>query len=786
MAHLRAYYKLHVISVQQFVGQEANRPCLACRRFHTVNLDCEYEAREDGLWLGEMIGLSELYTDTLLVLDCILDRDLELVAHIHTSHNPSFEIIAAKYSHPDMRPGTLLGNLATVLEDAVSSNEYPQRRASFTTFTLNQSLSKAVEPSSLQGVLLWTSGIANDLINRIVIEGSKSPLFEIGEFQELGSCHFVQLYKSAELLYKSEITEVSKVSMLPGMHQFGKGDTVLTCAVKQLRPRYQLQASSIERLFVEELQVLRYISSWRHEHILEFLAAFKVPSDGRFGSYALILPYADGGSLHEFLRLSGPPDWLRETTSSADTCDIVYSQTFGLLDALTLIHSKLKSSNFIIHRDIKSSNILIQNGTFKLADFGLARIKALDETSKTDWYAGTPMYAPPERTVGGEAGFGRARDAWAMGCVLLEILILLCHGFSRMPEVENFEQERLKSSGEREVRAFSLTMGCVSDRLVRLDAMTENTEHPSDREKLKTMLAAVRGMLCLDPAERMTSLLARDKLQEQLPNYQLRLPLPSEEVSIETYSTKSFTRGHTSRAFMTYFKRDGSATVDAIFVKPADQLETVKYHMVLGGTDIRTNKMSHRVQRALGLKLESRSSFTLDFMSKERPLGKVTVRWRFADIEEVMYTDIFYVFETDQYETMLMGGQNGLPRRGRRTLGQIADFMGLTRPLRSVLDVSLHAPHSTEKINRQLQIDAGIKDNIIADRVFRELPGAKLEPNNGYMIDTAAGPVYPRGKVDVEFHIHRYAKTYNASFWVVDTRDIDTLVGSEFLKQALG
>jgi serine/threonine protein kinase len=279
-----------------------------------------------------------------------------------------------------------------------------------------------------------------------------------------------------------------------------------------------------------------------------------MPSDGRFGSYALILPYADGGSLHGLLRLSEPPGWLREATSSASTCDIVYSQTFGLLDALTLIHSKLKSSAFIIHRDIKSSNILIQNGTFKLADFGLARIKAVDETSKTDWYAGTPMYAPPERTVGGEAGFGRARDAWAMGCVLLEILILLCHGFSRTPEVESFEQERLKSSGEQETRAFSLTMECVSNRLDRLDAMIENTEHLGDRGKLKTMLTAVRGMLCLNPTERMTSLLARDKLQEQHPNHQLRLPSPGEEGFIETYGTRSFAQEPTSRAFMTYFK----------------------------------------------------------------------------------------------------------------------------------------------------------------------------------------------------------------------------------------
>jgi hypothetical protein len=202
-----------------------------CKCFWVLAKRWKYDrhgAREDGAWLGEMTGLSELYTDTLLVLDCIIDRDLELMAHIHTGHDPSFEVIAAKYSHPDTRPGALLRNLATVLEDALSSNKHLQRRASFTTFTLNQSLSKVVEPSNLQGVLLWTNGIANDLENRIVIEGSKSPLFETGEYQDLGSCHFLQLFKNAELLYKSETTEVSKVSMQPGTHQFGKGDAAVS------------------------------------------------------------------------------------------------------------------------------------------------------------------------------------------------------------------------------------------------------------------------------------------------------------------------------------------------------------------------------------------------------------------------------------------------------------------------------------------------------------------------------------------------------------------------------
>ncbi|WDE14139.1 serine/threonine-protein kinase [Thalassomonas haliotis] len=85
--------------------------------------------------------------------------------------------------------------------------------------------------------------------------------------------------------------------------------------------------------------------------------------------------------------------------------------------ALDFSHSK-----GVIHRDIKPSNILIrENGSFALADFGIAR----REDSKTNMtiagsVMGTPKYMSPEQAMGDELD-GRS-DLYSLGVVFYEML----------------------------------------------------------------------------------------------------------------------------------------------------------------------------------------------------------------------------------------------------------------------------------------------------------------------------------------------------------------------------
>lgn len=76
----------------------------------------------------------------------------------------------------------------------------------------------------------------------------------------------------------------------------------------------------------------------------------------------------------------------------------------------------------IVHRDVKPGNVfLLQDGSVKIADFGLARSEALGRTRLTDAgaFACTPAYASPEQ-IEGKATDHRA-DIYSLGCVLYEM-----------------------------------------------------------------------------------------------------------------------------------------------------------------------------------------------------------------------------------------------------------------------------------------------------------------------------------------------------------------------------
>jgi serine/threonine protein kinase len=86
----------------------------------------------------------------------------------------------------------------------------------------------------------------------------------------------------------------------------------------------------------------------------------------------------------------------------------------------------------IIHRDLKPSNIKITpNGTVKILDFGLAKVRVAESAdisaaptkvtvSQTGIIMGTPAYMSPEQAAGSDTD--RTSDVWAFGCVLYEML----------------------------------------------------------------------------------------------------------------------------------------------------------------------------------------------------------------------------------------------------------------------------------------------------------------------------------------------------------------------------
>ncbi len=150
--------------------------------------------------------------------------------------------------------------------------------------------------------------------------------------------------------------------------------------------------------FRREAQVARDVISPK------LLRIFDIGGDGEL-TY-LTMELVEGRSLKQ--RLAEGPLAVGEAARIASE----------VLRGLTYLHGR-----GIVHRDVKPGNVLIaEDGTVKLADFGLARYWQSDETRVTRSTAiiGTPEYLSPEQVLGQKAG--PLSDLYSMGIVLFECL----------------------------------------------------------------------------------------------------------------------------------------------------------------------------------------------------------------------------------------------------------------------------------------------------------------------------------------------------------------------------
>jgi len=74
----------------------------------------------------------------------------------------------------------------------------------------------------------------------------------------------------------------------------------------------------------------------------------------------------------------------------------------------------------VVHRDIKPANILIGEGTVKIADFGVARMRFSRTLTNTGTIVGSPRYMSPEQVLGRRTG--PQSDIFSLGVVLYEML----------------------------------------------------------------------------------------------------------------------------------------------------------------------------------------------------------------------------------------------------------------------------------------------------------------------------------------------------------------------------
>lgn len=173
-----------------------------------------------------------------------------------------------------------------------------------------------------------------------------------------------------------------------------------TVAIKVLRPEYESDEEFVRR-FSREAEAASKVS---HENIVNML---DVGLDGELRY--IVMEFVDGQTLKSMIREQGrinPDQALR--------------MTIRILAAVDHAHR-----NGIVHRDIKPQNILVdRQGRVKVADFGIARLKA-SQATRVDLEGGASAlgsvhYFSPEQAKGEIAD--EKSDLYSVGVVMYEML----------------------------------------------------------------------------------------------------------------------------------------------------------------------------------------------------------------------------------------------------------------------------------------------------------------------------------------------------------------------------
>ncbi|MCH5303597.1 MAG: Stk1 family PASTA domain-containing Ser/Thr kinase [Ruminococcus sp.] len=167
-------------------------------------------------------------------------------------------------------------------------------------------------------------------------------------------------------------------------------------AVKILKDEF-LNNEEFIRRFKNESKAIAMLS---HPNIVKVY-------DVSFGDMIqyIVMEYIDGITLKEYIGQQGVIDW-REALHL----------TTQILKALQHAHNK-----GVVHRDIKPHNImLLQDGTIKVTDFGIARLTDTQTKTMTEQAIGSVHYIAPEQAKGSKTD-GKS-DIYSVGVMLYEMI----------------------------------------------------------------------------------------------------------------------------------------------------------------------------------------------------------------------------------------------------------------------------------------------------------------------------------------------------------------------------
>ncbi|MHC4954668.1 MAG: protein kinase domain-containing protein [Planctomycetota bacterium] len=163
-------------------------------------------------------------------------------------------------------------------------------------------------------------------------------------------------------------------------------------ALKHLHARHR------DRALDHYLSEARVVAGFSSPHIVTL---FRMHEHGE--EWLLEMEYVSGGTLKDSIRRG----------LSMEQAELIFR---GLATGLGVAHKA-----GVLHRDLKPANVLVTpEGTPKLTDFGLARVRGEANLDVGEELVGTPIYMAPEALLGEEAT--EQSDIWGLGVIAYEML----------------------------------------------------------------------------------------------------------------------------------------------------------------------------------------------------------------------------------------------------------------------------------------------------------------------------------------------------------------------------
>ena len=220
-------------------------------------------------------------------------------------------------------------------------------------------------------------------------------------------------------------------------------------------------------------------------------------------------------SLRQFIDTNSRPATVENHTSYRGQ---LYEYVYQILQGLAYLHAPQEDQAWTSHHDLKPENILIDTGRVAITDFGMSHLKPIAEGSgvTASRVLGTSEYAPPEafNESGGRAKkqHGRAFDMWSMGCIMMEIAVIIYYGYDdETKNIKAFRMDREELPVERRpfpmhetnAKSFYNSIHVIDDWLKTMQS--EEIAEERDNDQFSRYLRIMIGMLRGKPGTRLLS-----------------------------------------------------------------------------------------------------------------------------------------------------------------------------------------------------------------------------------------------------------------------------------------